>query len=128
MTIPLPLPDAGTVVTVGSFDGVHLGHMAVLREIATRAKAANRASVLVTFEPHPMEVVNPATEEIIASVASASAPDVDAAVAAARAALDGPWGKMSARERMDARDNAIFCHCPPDSSRPSLKHFARGVR
>ena len=38
-------------------------------------------------------------EEIIASVASAGAPDVDAAVAAARAALDGPWGKMSARER-----------------------------
>jgi aldehyde dehydrogenase (NAD+) len=46
-----------------------------------------------------MDVVNPATEEVIASVASASAPDVDAAVAAARAALDGPWGKMSARER-----------------------------
>ena len=46
-----------------------------------------------------MEVVNPATEEVIASVASAGAADVDAAVAAARAALDGPWGKMSARER-----------------------------
>jgi acyl-CoA reductase-like NAD-dependent aldehyde dehydrogenase len=46
-----------------------------------------------------MEVVNPATEEVIASVASAGAPDVDAAVAAARAALDGPWGTMSARER-----------------------------
>jgi aldehyde dehydrogenase (NAD+) len=46
-----------------------------------------------------MDVVNPATEEVIASVASAGSPDVDAAVAAARAALDGPWGKMSARER-----------------------------
>ncbi len=46
-----------------------------------------------------MEVVNPATEEVIASVASAGAADVDAAVAAARAALDGPWGRMSARER-----------------------------
>jgi riboflavin kinase / FMN adenylyltransferase len=59
VTAALPLPEAGTVVTVGSFDGVHLGHMAVLREIASRARAANRASVLVTFEPHPMEVVNP---------------------------------------------------------------------
>ena len=49
----------GTVVTVGSFDGVHLGHQAVLREIAARAEAAGRASVLVTFEPHPLEVVNP---------------------------------------------------------------------
>jgi riboflavin kinase/FMN adenylyltransferase len=53
-----PLPQ-GSTVTVGSFDGVHLGHEAVLREIARRADAAGRASVLVTFEPHPLEVVNP---------------------------------------------------------------------
>ena len=46
-----------------------------------------------------MPVVNPATEEVIAEVASADAADVDAAVRAARAALDGPWGRMSARER-----------------------------
>src|SRR5256886_13417050 len=46
-----------------------------------------------------IEVVNPATEEVIAEVASADRSDVDAAVAAARAALDGPWGKLSARER-----------------------------
>jgi acyl-CoA reductase-like NAD-dependent aldehyde dehydrogenase len=46
-----------------------------------------------------MPVVNPATEETIAEVASAGKADVDAAVGAARAALDGPWGQMSARER-----------------------------
>jgi aldehyde dehydrogenase (NAD+) len=46
-----------------------------------------------------MDVVNPATEEVIASVASATKDDVDAAVASARAALNGPWGKMSARDR-----------------------------
>ena len=46
-----------------------------------------------------MDVVNPATEEVIAQVPSASAADLDQAVAAARAALDGPWGQMSARER-----------------------------
>lgn len=56
---PLPRSPNGTVVTVGSFDGVHLGHQAVLHEIAERAEAAGRASVLVTFEPHPLEVVNP---------------------------------------------------------------------
>jgi riboflavin kinase / FMN adenylyltransferase len=55
----LPRGSGGTVVTVGSFDGVHLGHQAVLEEIARRAEAAGRASVLVTFEPHPLEVVNP---------------------------------------------------------------------
>jgi aldehyde dehydrogenase (NAD+) len=47
----------------------------------------------------PLDVVNPATEEVIASVASAERSDVDAAVAAARAALDGPWARLSARER-----------------------------
>ena len=49
----------GAVVTVGTFDGVHRGHQAVLTEIARRAKARGLESVLVTFEPHPLEVVNP---------------------------------------------------------------------
>jgi riboflavin kinase/FMN adenylyltransferase len=44
---------------VGSFDGVHRGHQAVLAEIARRGKEAGRASLLVTFDPHPLEVVNP---------------------------------------------------------------------
>ncbi|HEY7284801.1 MAG TPA: aldehyde dehydrogenase family protein [Vicinamibacterales bacterium] len=46
-----------------------------------------------------LEVVNPATEEVVAEVASADRADIDAAVAAARAALGGPWGAMSARDR-----------------------------
>src|SRR5581483_2462141 len=46
-----------------------------------------------------IDVINPATETVIATVASADQADVEAAVAAARAALDGPWGAMSARER-----------------------------
>jgi riboflavin kinase/FMN adenylyltransferase len=49
----------GSIVTVGSFDGVHLGHRAVLGEIARRAAEAGLRSVLVTFDPHPLEVVNP---------------------------------------------------------------------
>ncbi len=55
----LPASSTGTTVTVGTFDGVHLGHQAVLREIAERAREAGRKSVLVTFDPHPLEVVNP---------------------------------------------------------------------
>jgi aldehyde dehydrogenase (NAD+) len=46
-----------------------------------------------------LDVINPATEETIASVPSAGQSDLDRAVAAARAALDGPWGTLSARER-----------------------------
>jgi acyl-CoA reductase-like NAD-dependent aldehyde dehydrogenase len=46
-----------------------------------------------------IDVVNPATEEVIAAVAWAERSDVDAAVAAARAALAGPWARLSARDR-----------------------------
>ena len=49
----------GSVVTVGTFDGVHRGHHAVLDEIHRRAVSSGRRSMLVTFEPHPLEVVNP---------------------------------------------------------------------
>jgi riboflavin kinase/FMN adenylyltransferase len=50
----------GAVVTMGTFDGVHCGHHAVLAEVTRRARAGGLASVLVTFEPHPLAVVNPA--------------------------------------------------------------------
>lgn len=50
---------SGTVATVGTFDGIHRGHRAVLSEVVRRGRAAGRPSVLVTFDPHPLEVVNP---------------------------------------------------------------------
>lgn len=49
----------GTVVTVGTFDGVHRGHWAVLQEIRRRASARGLRSVLVTFHPHPLRIVRP---------------------------------------------------------------------
>jgi aldehyde dehydrogenase (NAD+) len=45
------------------------------------------------------ETLNPATEEVLASVAEAGAEDVDAAVRSARAAFEGPWGEMRAADR-----------------------------
>ncbi len=55
----LPSQVEGTVVTVGSFDGVHLGHWAVLEEIRRRARRRGLASVLVTFDRHPLTVLRP---------------------------------------------------------------------
>ena len=56
---PLPPHVRGTVVTVGTFDGVHLGHADVLAHLTARARAAGLPSLLVTFEPHPLEVLKP---------------------------------------------------------------------
>jgi riboflavin kinase/FMN adenylyltransferase len=58
--LPPGIPgDKGTVVTVGTFDGVHRGHWEVLQEIRERARQADRRSVLVTFHPHPLSIVRP---------------------------------------------------------------------
>lgn len=56
----LPPAAPGTVLTVGTFDGVHRGHRDVLERLAQRSRAMALPSVLVTFDPHPLEVVNPA--------------------------------------------------------------------
>ncbi len=55
----LPRDSRPTLVTVGTFDGVHCGHWQVLDEIGARARACNGRSVLVTFDPHPLRIVRP---------------------------------------------------------------------
>ncbi len=49
----------GAVATMGTFDGVHLGHQAILSEVLLRAKAGGKGGIVVTFSPHPQEVVSP---------------------------------------------------------------------
>ncbi|GAA4998701.1 bifunctional riboflavin kinase/FAD synthetase [Kitasatospora paranensis] len=48
-----------SVVTIGSFDGVHRGHQLIIERVVDRARALGARSVVVTFDPHPSEVVRP---------------------------------------------------------------------
>ena len=50
---------SGTAVTIGAYDGVHLGHRALLRQLSDRAAAAGLSTVVVTFDRHPAGVVRP---------------------------------------------------------------------
>ncbi len=54
-----PAGSRGAVVTIGVYDGVHLGHHAVLRLVRELADARGLAAVCVTFDRHPAEVVRP---------------------------------------------------------------------
>jgi len=56
ITKPLTNP----VLTIGNFDGVHKGHLALFDKVKERAKAIAGQSVVMTFEPHPLKIMRPA--------------------------------------------------------------------
>jgi len=52
-------PFADSFVTIGNFDGVHLGHHMLFSEVVSRAYQKQGTSVVITFEPHPLQVIRP---------------------------------------------------------------------
>lgn len=52
-----PLPNA--VVTIGNFDGIHLGHREIFRRLVKKSREIDGVSVVYTFVPHPLKVVSP---------------------------------------------------------------------
>ena len=54
-----PHPEGGTVVTIGAYDGVHLGHRRLIERVRALAAARGCASAVVTFDRHPAQVVRP---------------------------------------------------------------------
>ncbi len=49
----------GCIATVGNFDGMHIGHQAIVRGVVERARELERPSTVITFHPHPLSVVAP---------------------------------------------------------------------
>lgn len=60
--------DPASIVTVGTFDGVHKGHRAIIEQVVRRAKETASRSVIVTFEPHPREVVGQGPVELLTTL------------------------------------------------------------
>jgi riboflavin kinase / FMN adenylyltransferase len=54
-----------SVVTIGVFDGVHRGHQQIIAHTVARARELGVASVVVTFDPHPSEVVRPGSHPAV---------------------------------------------------------------
>jgi riboflavin kinase / FMN adenylyltransferase len=53
LSIPTP------VLTMGNFDGIHVGHQALLRRVVEDARGRSGAAVVLTFEPHPLKILAP---------------------------------------------------------------------
>ena len=60
-----PFPNA--CVTIGNFDGVHLGHQILFSEVVSRARDLGGTSIVVTFDPHPLKVLRPESIRLIST-------------------------------------------------------------
>ncbi len=57
----LKSPPKGTVLTIGSFDGVHLGHQLIIKRMVRKAREVKGVGAILTFHPHPLETLQPST-------------------------------------------------------------------
>ena len=57
-----------SVVTVGTFDGVHIAHQELIRDVVNRARERKGRSVVITFDPHPKEVLTGKPLHLLTSI------------------------------------------------------------
>lgn len=103
----LPANNQPVALTIGNFDGVHLGHQALLRETVTAANARSLLPAVMTFHPHPREVFSP----VHAPARLSSLREKFAAIAA-----------FDIAHLYVARFNAAFAALPPEAFLDLLQH------
>ena len=59
LNLTVPLADQRGCVAIGNFDGVHIGHVTMLRSLRQLASELNSRAIAVTFDPHPIAVLRP---------------------------------------------------------------------
>ena len=55
----LPAANAACAVTIGNYDGLHLGHQKILETLIFESKKRNLETAIITFDPHPKEFFSP---------------------------------------------------------------------
>jgi len=60
--------DKNTVLTIGTFDGVHLGHQKIIKKVRQKASGYGARSLLITFNPHPRKVLAPGKVKILTTI------------------------------------------------------------
>jgi riboflavin kinase / FMN adenylyltransferase len=93
-------PKRSAVVTIGNFDGVHLGHQQILRTVRERARESGALATVLTFYPHPARILRPAEapallETLGQRLAAIGATGIDAALVLA---FDAELAKVSAED------------------------------
>ena len=101
------------IVTIGNFDGVHLGHQNLIRDLVTRAARIGGTPVVVTFYPHPLQVLAPnnaplqvqTLDQKLATIESLGVPlvmvipfNMELAQTSARDFAVGLWDRLRFRE------------------------------
>jgi len=58
LALPIELTCKESILTIGSFDGIHVGHQSLIRQLVNQAEGENQLSGLVTFYPHPATILS----------------------------------------------------------------------
>lgn len=94
----------GAVLTVGNFDGVHLGHQRILRTARALAHVSSAAVIAMTFEPHPVELLRPEHAPRRLTLWDEKVPQLSAAGADAVVRLETDWPLLTLTAEEFVRD------------------------